>query len=1328
MKKYILYLLLIIPVCLWGQIIIGPIEPEGPMLPPTQFIQLNGVDIITKSFTQNSTTDYIEPNGNNAIYLMVGLKGKITISILSLSGVNTEEAHVALFLGGNGGLLQLSPERAGEYQVSEGSYLMRLCIGPGPIDLGGGLIKRSSIITGPDFKSVTASVRIEFQPTPKQVYPISPSRNHAYIMTVVPQGEVSEYTSDLESIQFSDISGNQTDPRVPHLETGEPVLYLDDIPLLGPPAEKINPLITIQYFDGLGRPAQTVQKGITPNAKDLVSLQEYDSFGRESNAWLPAAIAGNNGAYVNPTTVISAARTINQDQNPFSKPVYESSPLNRVLEQYGPGQDWQSSTNKKAQRMAHMTNTSSAPLNCLIYTAEGTNQVPTLKKGSYYATGQLYVTEIKDEDDNISYEFKDKLGQVILIRQMDGTTRHDTYYVYNDFGNLCYVLPPRIDDEGITTAKLNELAYQYRYDNQDRCIWKKLPGCEPIYYVYDKADRLIFTQDGEQRTKGEWTFSIPDAFGRVVLAGTCKNNLTYTADPLGSIVVKGTWAKATNTYKGYTITGVSLSTPTVLSANYYDNYDFLSLNGIPNNTNTQYTVESGYGTCYGDHQAANKHKSKGLLTGTMIAQMNTDGTLSSTYLYSVMYYDNRGRLIQTKSNNHLAGGIEKEYIAYNFTGQPTKRMHVHSATGKTTQTEIYTYEYDHAGRLLKTKHKLNSGAEIVLAQNTYDELGRLKTNQKHTHANLKTTYAYNIRSWTKSITSPLFSQTLYYNDKVTAHTYSDYKQQYNGNISGMEWQLQGESKRSYRFKYDKLSRLLHTGYSGSTSGGMYNVSYSYDKHGNMKTLTRRGKNSSATDNNVTIDQLTMTYAGNQLTRVEDAAADISYALSDDFKDKKTTTGTIEYTYNKNGAMASDLNKGITDIEYNSLNLPRQMIINSSTTKAKNYYTYSASGVKLKTEQRYDPNLLASPITGTSPTNDGLVDYKNTDYAGNIIYETAKSGTAITNKTRILVDGGYIEDGVYHFYLTDHLGNNRVVAKADGTVIQKSHYYPFGMAFAEGAVSEQGKQPYKYNGKELDTMHGLNMYDYSARYYEPAVGRFTTVDPLAEKFYSWSLYVYTFNNPLRFTDPTGMEPNDGILGFLSSLGNKIEKFFLGNTSNPPSNLQGADKAIYQLQEIEQGGARAQSASNYIEAVNEGMQAVHPMGSTIGAVAKGATGQEVTAGDVGYVALELPVIGTVGKVAKVAKTVDKVADAAKVVDKTEDVSRAVSKSKTTTTVGDKFSKTTKTVPGKGGGQSRAEYVVIKNQDGKTIRTYKDSYDRANTFRHRKPLRGGPEGRPQ
>ena len=142
-----------------------------------------------------------------------------------------------------------------------------------------------------------------------------------------------------------------------------------------------------------------------------------------------------------------------------------------------------------------------------------------------------------------------------------------------------------------------------------------------------------------------------------------------------------------------------------------------------------------------------------------------------------MYYDNHGRIIQINSTNHL-GGIDEEHIAYNFTGQPTKRMYIHSATGKTTQTEVYTYTYGHAGRLLTTTHQLTDGTtvkpQVTLAENTYDELGRLKTNKKGGQANLNSTYAYNIRSWTKSITSPLFTETLYYNE-----SYGGSAKQYN---------------------------------------------------------------------------------------------------------------------------------------------------------------------------------------------------------------------------------------------------------------------------------------------------------------------------------------------------------------------------------------------------------------------------------------------------------------------------------------------------------------------------------------------------------------------
>ena len=188
-----------------------------------------------------------------------------------------------------------------------------------------------------------------------------------------------------------------------------------------------------------------------------------------------------------------------------------------------------------------------------------------------------------------------------------------------------------------------------------------------------------------------------------------------------------------------------------------------------------------------------------------------------------------------------------------------------------------------------------------------------------------------------------------------------------------------------------------------------------------------------------------------------------------------------------------------------------MDIKSPVGEARNTYTYTADGIKRKTLQQWNSNYSTTPVIGTGINVSSLNLSKTTDYAGNIIYENG-------SLKRILIEGGYIEGGVYYFYLTDHLGNNRVVANSSGAMIQKTHYYPFGMAFAES--TDQGKQPYKYNGKEFDQMHGLNLYDYSARYMEPTLGRFTTVDPLAEKYYSVSPYVYVVNNPVRNIDFRG----------------------------------------------------------------------------------------------------------------------------------------------------------------------------------------------------------------
>lgn len=846
--------------------------------------------------------------------------------------------------------------------------------------------------------------------------------------------------------------------------------------------------INIDYFDGLGRPSGTVRIGASPLGKDIITRQDYDNFGRKSREWLPRVSEYSNGKPITPTEFEHLSSDIyGNDSYLYSKIIYESSPLDRVFEQYGPGADWHN--NNRPVATAYKTNIpDDTILNCKLYRVGGTSQKPTLIQNGNYAIGQLFVTELKNEDGNTSYEFKDKLGQVVLTRQMAGDVAHDTYYVYNDFGMQCFVLPPQMDDKDVTQARLDELAYQYKYDARNRCIAKKIPGADWNYYVYDKADRLIFTQDGNQRQAGEWSFSIPDVFDRIVLTGICTNTLEYSSSPLATSTVKGAWNDTTSPMKGYTVTGITLTNPVVLSANYYDSYDFMGKNGIPDSTTVAGKNEQeqdGFGKRY-------MESSQGLLTGTLTAQL-TEQDSQSSYLYSVMYYDCNDRLVQTKSANHLPGGIEKDFFAYNFEGKTVRHKHIHSATGKASQTEVYNYTYDHAGRLLTTTHQLNEGADVTLVDNEYDELGRLSSNKRNGQINLKTAYAYNIRSWTKSISNSLFSQNLHYTNGIGTPCY-------NGNISSMNWKTSADTDiRGYYFEYDPLSRLKNAVYGEGEGLSMNTDRFSeqitgYDKNGNILELKRYGQTS--VNSYGLIDNLAITLNGNQLKSVDDSVSTPVFGDGFDFKDG--TKQGIEYFYDANGNLSKDLNKKITGIQYNYLNLPNRIEFENG-----NYisYLYDAAGKKRR---------VVHNIAGNTTT---------TDYCGNAIYENGIPKTLLT-------EAGYVSltDSKYHYFLQDHQGNNRVIASQDGTIEELNHYYPFGGVFA----SISSVQPYKYNGKELDRKGGLDWYDYGARHYDANLGRWHAVDPMTEEDYSLSPYNYCLNNPFKLIDPNGMWPGNPLL--------------------------------------------------------------------------------------------------------------------------------------------------------------------------------------------------------
>lgn len=874
-----------------------------------------------------------------------------------------------------------------------------------------------------------------------------------------------------------------------------------------------NSLQTIKYFDGLGRPIEEVHWKVTPQKNDQITFQEYDLYGRITNSWLPTTSEAD-GAFVEQAAIIAEGRAVYSDNDSYSKTVYEASPLNRITEQYGPGSDWHN--NKKKIKTEYLVNNNSYVCRWYRTTDTRTSVQINITSGKInYPAGELFVTRTTDEDEQSTIlEFRDKHGKVLLTRQTNGTIAHNTYFVYDSYDNVRAVLPPLASDAltatGInwtdTTTVLANYAYLYKYDNRNRMIAKKLPGAEWIYYVYDHADRLIFTQDGETRLQGKWTFSIPDDLNRTVLTGTCTNSMSYTTNPLSNTVVKATRNNTTGTYKGYAVSGVTLSSPVILSANYYDDYNFMGKNSIPDSTNVNFKYEavSGYGTRY-------TTSSKGLLTGTLNAQVNQNG-ITTSFLYSVMYYDYRDRMIQMKSNNHLTGGIEKEYTGYTFTGKPKQKKHIHIATGKDTQTEFYTYTYDHAERLKKVEHQLQVkntlNAKVTLAEHTYDDLGRLQTKKPHGSTVNPVTYTYNIRNWTTGISSKKFTQNLYYNTGNGAA-------QYNGNISSMTWKAGTESTlRGYKFVYDKMNRLKEANY-GEGNNIASNINRfnekvtEYDKHGNIMKIQRYGKTSSSAYG--LIDNLSFGYNGNQMKYVNDAVTTNPVGQTFQFINGSNSTGD-EFAYDANGNMIKDNNKNITGIQYNILNLPKKVQLSGSRSAT---YLYDAAGVKHQV------------------THQGGGVSKTTDYCGNVIYENGVLSKILTEEGYITLSG---TTPTYHYYLKDHLGNNRVVLHQNGsTVEQVNHYYPFGGLFDQTAETLQA---YKYNGKELDRTYGIDLYDYSARYMDGALGRFTTIDPMAEKYYGVSPYAYCNNNPMRYVDPTGEDWRDFFGGIANEAKNGV----------------------------------------------------------------------------------------------------------------------------------------------------------------------------------------------
>lgn len=438
-----------------------------------------------------------------------------------------------------------------------------------------------------------------------------------------------------------------------------------------------------------------------------------------------------------------------------------------------------------------------------------------------------------------------------------------------------------------------------------------------------------------------------------------------------------------------------------------------------------------------------------------------DGNLrkQGQWLFS-QYYGKKGRVVQSHSSN-LLGGWEHTYSSYTYAGSPQQTKHVHTANGKQDVVEEYDYAYDHAGRLVKTTYSINGSDKRELSVVDYDNYGRILLE----------------------------------------------------NIMGKDEVL---------YDYNAQNMLTDSGYNEGDRlndwQGNYDESLSYDKMGNVQSLLRSGLLDDGSYG--LIDNLSYSYHGNQLLKVDDAAVGPYYQGAFHFVDGADEA--VEYEYDANGNMVRDLNKCIS---YDLNNQPRKIEYNDGRNAS---YVYDAEGNKLSVSynltamssaQPQMPVMQSSNVASANMSN----GQKTIEYCGNIICDG--------DETMILNNVGYAlynkdNNLSFYYYLKDHLGNNRVVVREYGEIEQVNDYYPTGALMTSSKGGDT--QRFKYNGKELDRTNGLNWYGYGARNYDAAIVRWDGMDKLCEKYSPFTPYGYCLNRFLNYYDKIGNEPGDFFL--------------------------------------------------------------------------------------------------------------------------------------------------------------------------------------------------------
>ena len=848
----------------------------------------------------------------------------------------------------------------------------------------------------------------------------------------------------------------------------------------------------VTYYNGLGLPEMHVSGAASGNGKSIVTPVVYDECLRAESV-LPLSFEAADISLKMASEAYAAQAyesLYGEDADyAFTLNVFDSYSLGRPVSSLKPG----TVGRDRARPMTTVYGVSTAEDKVLNLQYNQNTSAVTVSSDPAYLTG-LDKTVCRDENGKVVITFNDNMGREILSRQLDGTDETsglDTYTVYDGLGRPVWVISPK-GSSMLGSASIfptsGELAAEwstlYWYDTYGRMTGRRLPGRGMEHYVYDAGDRLLLYQDGNLRASGnKWIYRVYDSHGNEIEKTVVSpvdqsmsvqqirdliSEVMYSYPALGGVddyrlpVSRHVFAcdrqLSSVRYGGQTYrTGVTSAT----SVSVFTVPSYLSFAEVSG-------VALSSDVCSADDHMKVYEK-------LWILGDASDIDAVSTYIERAYYYDIFGRVVQTVERDPW-GGISRTSVKYDRQGNVLTRKESRalpaaaSSSGSVVKTTTGTY--DLRGRMLSEETEVSGSAAGTAAvtgsvQYSYDELGRPKG--VITGDGVQAGRTYTTQGWqsgmtvTDSLDAPVFSQDLSYQEC--------------GFISGVTSRQGSADALSFGVTYDRAGRM--TSWKQAESNAFAEKDITYDPNGNILTLRRYGPDASLEADYAYV------YTGNRLTRLNDG-----------------TMLTSPFTYDPNGNLMSDVRSGISSVAYNELNLPQSVTF----TGGEADYLYLSDGTKLA----------------------ALKDGSGLIYCGSMVFSCSFSGTAPAvdfESTGFSAGRMVKKDGAVQpeYHVNDYLCSVRVVTDAHGEVLERNDYSGYGKRLVSSLTSPAAEiaNRYRFSGKEEQGFAGVPWQDFGARMYDPDLARWTTPDPLAEKYPGISPYVYCNSNPVNFVDPDGM---------------------------------------------------------------------------------------------------------------------------------------------------------------------------------------------------------------